>query len=64
MLRSRGTGRNGRVRTGHRKPGKSWSLSITFSRPGKSRNVIVHPLSHGKLKFISISMADDKMRTL
>ena len=47
MLRSRG---NGRVRTGHRKPGKSWSLSITFSRPGKSRNVIVHPLKSWKIK--------------
>ena len=24
-----------RVRTGHGKPGKSWNLRISFSRPGK-----------------------------
>ena len=30
-----------RVRTGHGKPGKSWNLSISVSRPGKSRNLIV-----------------------
>ena len=32
-----------RVRTGHGKPGKSWNLSISFSRPGKSWNLIVGP---------------------
>ena len=35
-----------RVRTGHGKPGKSWNLSISVSRPGKSGNFIV---GHGKV---------------
>ena len=30
-----------RVRTGHGKPGKSWNLSISFSRPGKCANLCV-----------------------
>ena len=34
-----------RVRTGHGKPEKSWNLSISVSRPGKSWNMIV---GHGK----------------
>ena len=34
-----------RVRTGHGKPGKSWSLSILVFRPGKSCNLID---GHGK----------------
>ena len=32
-----------RVRTGLRKPGKSWNLGISFSRPGKPWNLIVGP---------------------
>ena len=32
-----------RVRTGHRKPRKSWNLRNSFSRPGKSWNLIVGP---------------------
>ena len=32
-----------RVRTGHGKPGKSLNLRISFSRPGKSWNLIVRP---------------------
>jgi len=31
------------VRTGHEKPGNSWNLSISFSRPGKSWDFIVGP---------------------
>ena len=34
-----------RVRTGHGKPGKSWSLSVLVFRPGKSWNLID---GHGK----------------
>ena len=36
---------NGRVRTGHGKPGKSWNFRISFSRLGKSWNLSV---GHGK----------------
>ena len=32
-----------RVRRGHGKPGKSWNLRLSFSRPGKSCNSIVGP---------------------
>ena len=34
---------NRRVRTAHGKPVKSWNLRVSFSRPGKSRNLIVGP---------------------
>ena len=34
-----------RVPTGHGKPGKSWNLNISVSRPVKSQNLIV---GHGK----------------
>ena len=35
-----------RYRTGPGKPGKSWNLGISVSRPGKSLNLVV---GHGKL---------------
>ena len=55
-----------RVRTGHRKPGKSWNLRISFSRPGKSRNLIVGPRKSWKIKvlFVRLVTADDKARTM
>ena len=35
--------------TGHGKPGKSWNLSISFSRPGKTWNLIVSPWESWKI---------------
>ena len=55
-----------RVRTGHGKPGKSWNLSISFSRPGKSWNLIVGPCRSWKIEvlFDRLVTADDKARTM
>ena len=53
-------------RTGHRKPGKSWNLSISFSRPGKAWNLIVGPWESWKIKvlFDRLVTADDKTGTI
>ena len=32
-----------RIHTGHAQLGKTWNLSISFSRPGKSWNLTVGP---------------------
>ena len=55
-----------RVRTGHRKPGKSWNLRISFSRPGKSWSLIVSPGKSWKIKVLCniLVTADDKARTV
>ena len=38
------------VCTGHGKPGKSLNLRFSFSRPGKSWNLIVSPRKSWKIK--------------
>ena len=56
----------GRVCTCHGKPGKSWNLSISFSRPGKSWNLIVGPWRSWKIEvlFDSLVTVDGKARTM
>ena len=41
-----------RVCTGHGNPGKSWNWRISFSRPGKSINLIVGPWKSWKMKVV------------
>ena len=55
-----------RVRTGHRKPGKSWNLGISFSRPGKPWNLIVGPSTPWQIEvlFRRLVTTDDKARIM
>ena len=52
------------VCTGHGKPGKSWNWRISFSRPGRSLNLIVGPWKSWKMKgvFGRLITADGKAR--
>ena len=43
------------VHTGHGKPGKSWKIKISNSRPGKPGELVSVMESHGKVDFFWIS---------
>ena len=55
-----------RFSTCHGNPRKSWNLSISFSRPGKSWKLIVGPWKSWKIKvlFDSLVTVDSKARTM